>query len=334
MIVHRCCVGGRRPTLFARPVVAIGFFALVTSSQVHRISAFTLKTATRTTTTARQQQSITRPPPPLVSQMSKTTTTDSNDGDDGDDTMMDPLVELDLPRPLILGSGSFTRKLILKEMGISFKVIKRPIDEKSIGDRLRDAPEELVVTLAQAKCDHLVSELQKGALDKELPAQDSDQDGWIVLTGDQVVVVQSSTTTLDETNNGDDEKKKKKKKLSILEKPESVEEAKKMVCGYAQNPPQTVGSCVLTHVPSGVQVRGVDTATIHFRPTVADGDGQLIDRLLQDNAPVLDCAGGLMVEHPLVQKHLERIDGTQDSVMGLSKDLVLRLLHELKDKLS
>ena len=40
-----------------------------------------------------------------------------------------------------------------------------------------------------------------------------------------------------------------------------------------------------------------------------------------------------MVEHPLVKEHIDVIDGTEDSVMGLSKDLVLRLLGELKDRL-
>jgi septum formation protein len=40
-----------------------------------------------------------------------------------------------------------------------------------------------------------------------------------------------------------------------------------------------------------------------------------------------------MVEHPLVREHVERIDGTEDSVMGLSKDLVLQLLQEMRVKL-
>lgn len=35
-----------------------------------------------------------------------------------------------------------------------------------------------------------------------------------------------------------------------------------------------------------------------------------------------------MVEHELVQPHVTRMEGTLDSVMGLSKDLLLRLLCE------
>ena len=83
-------------------------------------------------------------------------------------------------------------------------------------------------------------------------------------------------------------------------------------------------------MPTGIQVSGVDTATIHFK---ADTPASLIDTLVADDAPVLSCAGGLMVEHPAVKEYITGIDGTEDSVMGLSKDLVLRLLDELAEKL-
>jgi septum formation protein len=59
----------------------------------------------------------------------------------------------------------------------------------------------------------------------------------------------------------------------------------------------------------------------------------LVDELLAEGAPILSCAGGLMIEHPLVQQYIDRIDGTEDSVMGLSKELVMRLLVELKEQL-
>jgi septum formation protein len=40
-----------------------------------------------------------------------------------------------------------------------------------------------------------------------------------------------------------------------------------------------------------------------------------------------------MIEHALVREHVVKIDGTEDSIMGLSKDLVEGLLVELKEKL-
>lgn len=219
---------------------------------------------------------------------------------------VDPLHRFGLPQPLLLGSASFTRKLILKEMGVKFHKVVRPIDEKSLGDRSKDKPSDLVLTLAKAKMQHLVNEILAGRCAEDMPSNESDE--WIVLTGDQVV-----------TCGGD-----------VLEKPENVQEAKEFVSRYAKTPPATVGSCVITHLPSGIQVSGVDTATIYFKPTVP---ADLIDNLLKDDAPVLSCAGGLMIEHPLVREHVERIDGTEDSVMGLSKDLVFRLLEELSEVL-
>ena len=220
-----------------------------------------------------------------------------------------PLGDRGFPEPLLLGSGSFTRKLILGEMGIPYHKIVRPIDEKSLGDRLNDEPTDLVIMLAKAKMDHLVSEIKAGNCDGDLPERGEDATNeWIVLTGDQVV-----------THCG-----------RILEKPESVEEAKLFVAGYAEQPCSTVGSCVLTHLPSGIQVSGVDTATIRFKETI---DGSLVDRLLREEAPILSCAGGLMIEHPLVRQQIQEIQGTEDSVMGLSKDLVIRLLDELRRSL-
>ena len=192
-------------------------------------------------------------------------------------------------------------------MGIEYQKVVRPIDEKGLGDRSKDAPADLVLTLAKAKMDHLVNEIKAGRCKEDMPQNNNKE--WVVLTGDQVVTCDGM----------------------ILEKPESIEEAKEFVARYAQSPPSTVGSCVLTHLPSGIQVSGVDTATINFKPTVPI---DLIDNLLKDDAPVLSCAGGLMIEHPLVREHVEHIDGTEDSVMGLSKALVLKLLKELAENLS
>jgi septum formation protein len=50
-----------------------------------------------------------------------------------------------------------------------------------------------------------------------------------------------------------------------------------------------------------------------------------VDALIAEGE-VFWCAGGLMVEHSLVQPHVTRMDGSLDSVMGLDKRLVLRLL--------
>lgn len=244
----------------------------------------------------------------------------------------DPLTRHNLPTPLLLGSASYTRKLILSEMGVPYVQLVRPINERDIGDRGGGAdPRELVLTLAHAKLDHLINEISQGKCMDELPPSSSSSsissddnnhkagrvvlEGWVLLTADQVV-----------THNG-----------QILEKPDTIEEAREFISRFADGSPvSTHGACVLAHYPSGHRVSGVDTASVYFRPTMASSSSHrptLIDRLIEEGAPILECAGGLMIEHTLVREHVVRMDGTEDSIMGLSKDLVERLMCELKTKL-
>jgi septum formation protein len=187
----------------------------------------------------------------------------------------------------LLGSSSFSRKLILEQNQISFRVISPNIDEKSIGDRsFGSDPINLVTNVAAAKTDAI--------LRSKLPELSSHR---ILITADQVVT----------------------QKGRILEKPNNIEEARQFITGYSESSCSTVGCLVLTDLQSNRKVVGVDSATIHF--------GQIpsstIEQLLHEEA-CLQCAGGLMVEHKL-----KSIEGTQDSLMGLS----LRLLSDLLEKL-
>jgi len=114
----------------------------------------------------------------------------------------------------------------------------------------------------------------------------------------------------------------------IREKPHDGAEAREFIEGYGRSPCQTVGSCVLTDLHTRTQVSGVDTATIHIKPIPDD----IIQKLI-DEGDILHCAGGLMIEHPLVEPYIERIDGAFDSVLGLSKALVDSLLIDLRQKI-
>jgi len=100
------------------------------------------------------------------------------------------------------------------------------------------------------------------------------------------------------------------------------------------HPCSTVCCVCLAHLPSRLRVTDIHIATIYFKEdlTAAAAD-KLVDALLAEDAPVLSCAGGLMIEHPLTQKYVDHIDGSEDSVMGLSKDTVLDLLQLLGEKL-
>ncbi len=240
-------------------------------------------------------------------------------------TNQNPLTSLNLPSPLILGSNSFTRKLILEEMNIPFLLKVKPINEYEIGIRENESyAKDLVLTLAKAKADALVQGLLDcnnndstqhnysgdNKYDLRLPNYSSSKE-YIILTADQVVTCNDK----------------------ILEKPQSIEEAHAFIKSYSQNAPKTVGSVVLTHLPSMEQVFDVDISTIYFKPSIGDNCEELVTKLLDDDAPILSCAGGLMIEHPFVQEYIDNIDGSIDGVMGLSKSIVLRLLKQMKEKI-
>jgi len=193
-----------------------------------------------------------------------------------------------LPK-IVLGSGSRTRGEILSALGVQFEVEKPDIDEKAI--RHPDV-ETLVLILGRAKAAALLEGERGERLKRE---------GAWVLTGDQVVVCAGE----------------------MLEKPEDEAEARRFIAAYGTNAPSTVGSAVLTDAASGKQWEVVFRATVTFDPIPAE----TVDRLVAEGE-IFYCAGGLMVEHPLVQPHIRSMEGTMDSVQGFDAASVCGLLWE------
>lgn len=199
---------------------------------------------------------------------------------------------------LILGSGSFTRKLILEENGFEFEVVKADIDEKALGERGENANAYELVSLLAMKKAEAILEQKKVQVDTSI-----DNRRPILLTADQVVTC------------GD----------LILEKPGDEETARDYISMYNNGSCSTVGSIVLTDLSTGKRVIGVDSSTIHFHQIPCD----VIEMILKEGV-ALNCAGGLMVEHPLLQPYIANIEGTRDSLMGLSVENLEHLLRQLK----
>lgn len=182
---------------------------------------------------------------------------------------------------------------LCQEVGFKYDVLTADIDEKAIR---REDPSELVTLLARAKADAIQGRME----DKEK----SKEENALLITCDQVVVHQGS----------------------ILEKPVDEQEARKFIGGYAHAPASTVGAIAVTQVSSGKVELDVDTATVYFNPIPKETTDALIEE-----GEVFYAAGGLLVEHDLVQPHVVKIDGTMDSIMGLPKSLVLSLLSKFFD---
>ncbi|XP_020530329.1 maf-like protein DDB_G0281937 isoform X1 [Amborella trichopoda] len=197
-------------------------------------------------------------------------------------------------KQIILGSSSIARRNILSEMGYAFTVMSADIDEKSI--RIEN-PEDLVMALAEAKADAIISRLDLSVY-KEPSAEPT-----LLITADQVVVHEGV----------------------IREKPLSKEEARAFIKGYSKGHAATIGSVLVTNLKTGIRKGEVDKAEIYFH----DIPDEIIESLVNiEEGKVLNVAGGLIVEHPLTSPLVEAMVGTTDSVMGLPKVLTQTLIRE------
>ncbi len=69
----------------------------------------------------------------------------------------------------------------------------------------------------------------------------------------------------------------------------------------------------------------MDVSSVSFNNDISD---LIIDQLV-DEGRVLHCAGGIMIEHPLLQPCIVSTDGTQESFMGLPTHLLVTLLEAI-----
>nr|XP_011459549.1 PREDICTED: maf-like protein DDB_G0281937 isoform X3 [Fragaria vesca subsp. vesca] len=196
------------------------------------------------------------------------------------------------PFKLILGSSSIARRKILSDMGYEFTLMTADIDEKSIR---KDKPEELVMVLAQAKADAIISKIQS------IHSKEKDAEPTIVIAADTVVVYEGV----------------------VREKPSSKEEARQFLKDYSGGHAATVGSVLVTNLKTGFSKGEWDRVEIYFHE-IPD---EAIEKLIEEGT-VLKVAGGLIIEHPLILPFVKEVVGTTDSVMGLPKDITERLLKE------
>ncbi|XP_062019174.1 uncharacterized protein LOC133735751 isoform X3 [Rosa rugosa] len=193
---------------------------------------------------------------------------------------------------IILGSSSIARRKILAEMGYEFTLMTADIDEKSIR---KEKPEELVMVLAQAKADAIISKIQT------THSKEKDAEPTIVIAADTVVVYEGA----------------------VREKPSSKEEARQFLKDYSGGHAATVGSVLVTNLKTGFSKGEWDRVEIYFHE-IPD---EAIEKLIEEGT-VLKVAGGLIIEHPLILPFVKEVVGTTDSVMGLPKDITERLLKE------
>ncbi|PIR68594.1 hypothetical protein COU49_00350 [Candidatus Nomurabacteria bacterium CG10_big_fil_rev_8_21_14_0_10_35_16] len=131
---------------------------------------------------------------------------------------------------IILGSSSVGRKLIMHELAqefrFTFEIMSPDIDEKAIKF---DQPSDLVMAIANAKADTLVSRIKEPA---------------ILICSDQVVLYENK----------------------IREKPVDEKEAREFLQSYANVHPETIGAVVVVNTENGKRASGLQTSKIYFKP--------------------------------------------------------------------
>jgi septum formation protein len=175
------------------------------------------------------------------------------------------------------------------QLGFSYSTVAAGIDEKLIRD---DDPEELVMRLAHAKA---------MAIAERWKEKDAVPSEGLLITCDQVVVCDGV----------------------VLEKPENEEQARQYIRGYSNSSAQTVGAVRVSNLATGRATASTDCCEVQFG-SIPD---EVVDQLVAEEA-TYSCAGGLMVEHPLVAPLITAQFGEQASIMGLPKGLTLELLHK------
>ncbi|KAL3813208.1 hypothetical protein ACJIZ3_014476 [Penstemon smallii] len=224
---------------------------------------------------------------------------------------------------IILGSSSMARREILAEMGYEFTIMTADIDEKSIR---KEKPEDLVVTLAEAKADAIISRLKSNDQLEDMPRP------TLLITADtrllhsdvffvirnRIFEVKSYLHLIDievVVYEG-----------SIREKPSSKEEARQFIRDYSGGVASVVGSVLVTNLVTGTKKGGWERAEVYF----LDIPDEVIDSLIEEGI-IFNVAGGLMLEHPLTLPLVDTVVGSFDCVMGLSKSLTESLITAALD---
>lgn len=110
----------------------------------------------------------------------------------------------------------------------------------------------------------------------------------------------------------------------VLEKPKTKQEVRDFLQGYKNYPAQTITAVVVTNTSTGKRAEVIDTSKVYFN----NFSETEIDAIINDGQ-VFDLSGGFTIEGSLWEKHVDKIEGTRDSVIGLPKDITERLIDEV-----
>lgn len=108
---------------------------------------------------------------------------------------------------------------------------------------------------------------------------------------------------------------------AIYEKPKDEAQLREFWENYKKYPAETVSAVVVTNTSSGQQVSGVDIAKTFFAPLPEE----VLSKLAK-NPDAYTFSGGFVINYPLTDPYIEKIEGAIDSIVGIPIELTKRLI--------
>jgi len=112
---------------------------------------------------------------------------------------------------------------------------------------------------------------------------------------------------------------------NILEKPRSEDEARLFLRETSGVYQEAVNGVVVTNTVTGKRAVGNHITTVHFRE-IPD---EAIEFFIKQG-DIMSCGGATKAESLMFAPYVEKIDGTADSLSGVPKDLIKKLLEEVR----
>lgn len=110
----------------------------------------------------------------------------------------------------------------------------------------------------------------------------------------------------------------------IREKPIDEKEALEFLKTSHMHPVETIGAVVVTNIKTGKSVSGLQKGKVYFKPI---SDEVILEHI--KNGSALRGAGGFMIDDPIFEPFIEKMEGSMDNVVGLDSELTEKLIQEV-----
>jgi septum formation protein len=108
----------------------------------------------------------------------------------------------------------------------------------------------------------------------------------------------------------------------LYEKPESEKEAREFLKKYSLGMvPEAICAIVIVNTETGEKYEGVEFAKVVFK----EFPDSIIEDFIKEGSP-LERAGGFGIQHPILRPYIDRVEGEEETIVGLSVNLLKELL--------